>query len=223
MKKLKALILCFTCLVLCTPTTIAHGASGTIDVELKQHEELGSVSNVPFELYHVGDINEEEEPVLHEKFEIASFPTTASDIKETVNNLYAADKGAPVATGHTNMYGQLSLNVDEKGVYLLVARDNSYGIIEPSLVTFPCYEDIGVGMMPVYQVKVEPKAAKLDTPGIPETESPFVPPSASTSGKATSSSKTGDSLNIALYAGVAIASLSIFVMIKTKKRKESNA
>ena len=176
-------------------------------------------------------------------------PDTAEELQKVAKELTQKTDKETIGKRTTDEKGYLSFTNIENGIYLLVPSDmESYGTIDPFIVTLPMYEEIAnVIQGPSYYLQVEPKALpneaeKPKPPVDPEhpnkpitpehPEQPDIPtqpnkPGTSTSTtdkkeepkKETTSTQTGDATHKDLYIlFIMLYTLGMFILYNKHKR-----
>lgn len=182
---------------------------------------------------------------LHEKYDM-HLPDTAEELQKVAKELTQKTDKETIGKRTTDEKGYLSFTNIENGIYLLVPSDmESYGTIDPFIVTLPMYEEIAnVIQGPSYYLQVEPKASpnEAEKPNLPvdpehpnkpiTPEHPDIPtqpnkPGTSTSTtdkkeepkKETTSTQTGDTTHKDLYILIHHAFHSwLFILYNKHKR-----
>ena len=138
--------------------TTLKAVGGTIDIHLKDFPNAEK-AGVTFTLYKVGSMSDDGKAALYEKYDM-HLPDTAEGLQKVAKELTQKTDKETIGKRTTDEKGYLSFTNIENGIYLLVPSDmESYGTIDPFIVTLPMYEEIAnVIQGPSYYLQVEPKA-----------------------------------------------------------------
>lgn len=227
--------------------TTLKAVGGPIDIHLKDFPNAEK-AGVTFTLYKVGSMSDDGKAALYEKYDM-HLPDTAEELQKVAKELTQKTDKETIGKRTTDEKGYLSFTNIENGIYLLVPSDmESYGTIDPFIVTLPMYEEIAnVIQGPSYYLQVEPKALpneaeKPKPPVDPEhpnkpitpehPEQPDIPtqpnkPGTSTSTtdkkeepkKETTSTQTGDATHKDLYIlFIMLYTLGMFILYNKHKR-----
>ena len=206
------------------------GRLGSICISLT---DLGTDrEDVLFELYKVGTLKAGsdyqwglDEALVGTGVDLNSMDTTEKTMEITQTLADAVeDSGLKALSGTTDSEGKAEFTGLTQGKYLLIQPGDDYGIVSPSLVTVPYWEEEWI-----YDVEVTPKAAAPgEEPGKPTgTTGRPISPNLSTKKNTQdpvrrSSVKTGDENLPAVWAGLLAAAGMVVAMAgrrKMEKRK----
>ena len=249
MKKRKKTLqkICSILVLMVLTLTSIKAAGGSIAIDLKDLPQAEvEKAGVTFTLYKVGTMSDDGRAKLYERYGM-SLPNTAEGLQKAAKELMERSGKEKVGKQVTDANGHLSFDDIGNGIYLLVPSDmESYGTIDPFIVTLPMYEEIAnVIQGPSYYLQVEPKALpneaeKPHPPVDPEhpnkpitPEQPEQPdiqpnkPGTSTSTtdkkeepkKEATSTQTGDTTRKGLYVlFIMLSTLGMFILYNKHKR-----
>lgn len=168
MKKRKKTLqkICSILVLMVLTLTSIKAAGGSIAIDLKDLPQAEvEKAGVTFTLYKVGTMSDDGRAKLYERYGM-SLPNTAEGLQKTAKELMERSGKEKVGKQVTDANGHLSFDDIGNGIYLLVPSDmETYGAIDPFLVTLPMYEELGSGIQgPSYDLQIEPKASPNKEP-----------------------------------------------------------
>ena len=202
--------------------TAVNADSCNLTIALKPHDGLGSVNNVKFLFYKVGDVDTKtDKPIFDAKYGIAEPPQTAEEVLADIEVIKKANKSSPVTTGTTSSDGILDKTLD-RGIYYIEAEKNDYGTIEPMLIWLPYFDDITGDL--VYSLTIEPKAGKVAAEVADPTTTAVTPGKVEgqVAGETANEAKTNDSFTFMTYIGILLLSAVVLTTIFISRKKEKS-
>ncbi|MCR1870421.1 pilin N-terminal domain-containing protein [Longicatena caecimuris] len=168
MKKRKKTLqkICSILVLMVLTLTSIKAAGGSIAIDLKDLPQAEvEKAGVTFTLYKVGTMSDDGRAKLYERYGM-SLPNTAEGLQKAAKELMERSGKEKVGKQVTDANGHLSFDDIGNGIYLLVPSDmETYGTIDPFLVTLPMYEELGSGIQgPSYDLQIEPKASPNKEP-----------------------------------------------------------
>ena len=184
------------------PRMNVDASAGTIQIMLEDLEVEGSRRNdIPVNLYRVGTVDEEGNPLFDSGYGIKEMPEDGESMSELSEEIAGKLKEDTACTKRTDDSGTVRFEGLEEGIYLVMfPEENAYGEVDPFLVTIPYYELVeGKVEGPKYEVSAIPKAS----PSREEMEEVSV--------------KTGDTTQAEGYLIAGAGAVLTAVIIKAKK------
>lgn len=194
-------LVCAGCIGLSCMT--AEASEGSIRIEFRNLEYADSCrADLKVLLYRIGRTGADGLPVFEPESLTVNDPGDREEVADTAKKAISQTERLQKSEVTTDSQGVAVFEDLQEGIYLvMVPNENSYGIVDPFLVTIPYYEETDEGIKgPLYEVIAAPKA-------VPNEKEQDV--------------KTADASETGVYLGISAFALFTAAIVRHRRSSET--
>lgn len=194
-------LVCAGCIGLSCMT--AEASKGSIRIEFRNLEYADSCrADLKVLLYRIGRTGADGLPVFEPESLTVNDPGDREEVADTAKKAISQTERLQKSEVTTDSQGVAVFEDLQEGIYLvMVPNENSYGIVDPFLVTIPYYEETDEGIKgPLYEVIAAPKA-------VPNEKEQDV--------------KTADASETGVYLGISTFALFTAAIVRHRRSSET--